>query len=84
VPPLAGCPNVLDFLSRHLEDDVSPELCHEMGAHAAECPSCSARCDSLSRELSRSRACPAPEVPDEIKQLAARPMRAALDASGEH
>ena len=82
-PPLAGCPDVLELLSRHLEDDVSPELCHEMETHVAACPRCSARCDSLRRALSLCQSCPAPEVPDEIKQLVARQMRAALDASGE-
>ena len=61
-----------------MEDDVSPELCHEMEQHVAACPRCAARCDSLRRALALCQASPAPEVPDEIKQLVARQMRAAL------
>lgn len=78
-PPLASCPDVVELLSRHMEDDVSPELCYEMEQHVAACPRCAARCDSLRRALALCHAYPAPEVPDEIKQLVARQMRAVLE-----
>ena len=78
LPPLASCPDVVELLSRHMEDDVSPELCHEMEQHVAACPRCAARCDALRRARALCQASPAPEVPDEIKQLVARQMRAAL------
>ncbi|GMV14995.1 MAG: hypothetical protein AMXMBFR56_32190 [Polyangiaceae bacterium] len=76
--PHAGCPDVVELLSRHLEDDVSPEVCREMEQHVAGCPRCGARCDSLRRALSLCQASPAPEVSKEIRELVARQMRAVL------
>jgi RNA polymerase sigma-70 factor (ECF subfamily) len=77
-PPAPGCPDVVDLLSRHLEDDVSPELCREMERHVADCPRCGARCDSLRHALALCRSSPAPEVPKEIRELVARQLRAAV------
>ncbi|MBK9002045.1 MAG: sigma-70 family RNA polymerase sigma factor [Myxococcales bacterium] len=76
--PHAGCPDVVELLSRHLEDDVSPEVCREMELHVAGCPRCGARCDSLRRALVLCQASPAPEVSKEIRELVARQMRAVL------
>lgn len=77
-PGPAGCPDVVELLSRHLEDDVSPEVCREMELHVAGCPRCGARCDSLRRALSLCQASPAPVVSREIRELVARQMRAVL------
>lgn len=76
--PNAACPDVVELLSRHMEDDVSPEVCHEMELHVASCPRCSARCDSLRRALALCQASPAPQVSPEVRQLVARQMRAVL------
>lgn len=81
-PANANCPDVVELLSRHLEDDVSPEVCREMELHVASCPRCGARCDSLRRALALCQASPAPEVSKEVRELVARQMRAVLDQLG--
>jgi len=76
--PGAACPDVVELLSRHMEDDVSPDVCLEMERHVAACPRCSARCDSLRKALALCRASPAPEVSPEIKALVSRQIRTVL------
>ncbi|MBK7584078.1 MAG: sigma-70 family RNA polymerase sigma factor [Myxococcales bacterium] len=77
-PPGTSCPDVIEILSRHLEDDVSPEVCSEMELHVAGCPRCNARCSSLRQALALCKASPLPEVSPEICALVKRQMRAAL------
>src|SRR4030095_8157161 len=40
------CPDVLTLFSRHLEDEISAEVCAEMERHLEACPRCRSGCDS--------------------------------------
>jgi RNA polymerase sigma-70 factor, ECF subfamily len=73
-----SCPDVVDLLSRHLENDVSPEVCHELEEHVAGCARCATRCDSLRKALSLCQAAPLPEVPPEVQELVQKHMRLLL------
>lgn len=49
--PTEGCPEILLSFSRHLEDEISAEVCAEMERHLKGCPRCQSACDSLRRTL---------------------------------
>lgn len=67
-PAAADCPDVLMMYSRHLEDDMSPELCARMEHHVASCPRCQGACDSLKSSLALCRAsAPATHVPRAVQ-----------------
>lgn len=78
----AACPDIVELLSRHLENDISPEVCQDMERHVESCPRCAARCDSLRKALVLCRTLPAPHVPDDLKQLVEERLRDALQALG--
>jgi RNA polymerase sigma-70 factor (ECF subfamily) len=68
-PDLAdGCPDVIALLSRHLEGEISSDVCAQMEAHLEKCGRCTARCDSLRKTLSLCRRSPAPEVPASVQR----------------
>ncbi len=62
-PPAAGCPDIVQLFSQHLEDEISGDLCATMERHLASCPSCQARCDSLQQTLALCKNAALPEVP---------------------
>jgi RNA polymerase sigma-70 factor, ECF subfamily len=67
-PPTGNCPDVLNLFSRHLEDEISQDVCAEMERHLASCGRCRGTCDSLKRTLALcKRALPAVEVPAEVQ-----------------
>jgi len=74
------CPNVLRRFSRHLEGEVSAELCAEMERHVAGCDNCREACESLRRTLYLCRAASAPQVPDAIQESVRKSLRAVLAA----
>jgi len=78
VPP--SCPDVLNMLSRKLEDEISPEVCAEMEQHVEGCSHCKGLCDSLKRTLTICKALPTPNVPETVQ---ASLRRAIADALGE-
>jgi RNA polymerase sigma-70 factor (ECF subfamily) len=45
------CPDVLMMLSRHLEGEISADLCAEMERHLERCGRCHGTCDTLKRTL---------------------------------
>lgn len=45
------CPDVLDLFSRHLEGEISAEVCRDLERHLENCPRCHGACDSLKRTL---------------------------------
>ena len=50
--PAAGpCPDVLLLFSRHLEDEISADVCAEMERHLQTCARCRGTCDSLQQTL---------------------------------
>lgn len=50
-----SCPDVLSLFSRHLEDEISADVCAEMERHVAGCARCRGACDSLKRTLALCR-----------------------------
>jgi len=61
------CPDVLDLLSRHLEGEISAEVCAEMERHLDGCDRCRGSCDSLRKTLAMCQAQPA-QVPGTVQQ----------------
>jgi RNA polymerase sigma-70 factor, ECF subfamily len=53
--PASSCPDVLDLFSRHLEGEVSAEVCAAMERHLEDCGRCRGACDSLKRTLGLCR-----------------------------
>jgi RNA polymerase sigma-70 factor (ECF subfamily) len=51
----ASCPDVVALFSRHLEAEISAEVCGEMERHLAACDRCRNACDSLKRTLALCR-----------------------------
>jgi RNA polymerase sigma-70 factor, ECF subfamily len=80
--PEARCPDVLDLLSRHLEGEISSDVCTEMEEHLARCPRCRARCDSLKATLLLCRSSPAPEVPAPVQESVRAALRRLLEGGG--
>jgi RNA polymerase sigma-70 factor (ECF subfamily) len=50
-----ACPDVLSMFSRHLEDEISADLCAEMERHLESCGRCRGTCDTLKRTLALCR-----------------------------
>jgi len=67
-PLEAACPDVVSLFSRHLEGEISSDVCADMERHLAACPRCRSRCDSLQRTLVLCRSSPAPEVPGPVQK----------------
>lgn len=64
-----NCPDVLNLYSRHLEGEISADVCETMEGHVARCSRCRTVCDSLKETLSlcQRRGDEAP-VPDRVQQ----------------
>jgi len=76
-----GCPDVLGLFSRHLEGEVSAEVCAEMERHLAACSRCRGACDSLRQVLGMCRAAPA-EVPEPVQRSVQRAIHDLLIRAG--
>lgn len=74
--PAAGCPDVVQALSRKLEGELTPDDCARMEAHLAGCPSCRSACDALEGALATCRRAKEAPVSPEIRARLER----ALDA----
>jgi len=70
------CPDIVRLFSRHLEGDLSSNICAEMEKHLEACGWCQASCESLKKTLGLCRLSPSPEVPDALQ----RRVRAGLQA----
>lgn len=77
-PPRPTCPDIVDLLSRHLEDEISPDACTVMEKHVEGCEACRGRCDSLRKTLALCRSTPGIEVPEKIQQSVRRAVRDVL------
>jgi RNA polymerase sigma-70 factor (ECF subfamily) len=83
VAALAGeCPDVISLFSRHLEGEISSDVCADMERHLAACPRCRARCDSLQRTLVLCKSSPAPAVPAPVQQSVRQALKRFLAAHG--
>ncbi len=67
-PPAAGCPDVADLLSRHLEGDITADVCATMEGHLVGCERCRATCDSLRDVLARCRRAGDEGVPPAVQR----------------
>jgi RNA polymerase sigma-70 factor (ECF subfamily) len=65
--PADGCPDIVQLFSRHLEGEISSQLCADMERHLASCPGCTSRCESLQKTLALCQATPVPEVPAPVQ-----------------
>jgi len=73
------CPDVLDLFSRHVEDEISADVCAQMERHLEACGRCRGACDSLKRTLALCRtAAPAVEVPASVQASVKVALRAFL------
>lgn len=75
-PPVPACPDVVQALSRKLEDDLDATACAEMEAHVASCAACARTCDALRDAL---RACRASAEAPVTPEIAARVKAAAAE-----
>ena len=66
-PSLPGCPDVVDLLSRHMEGEISGDVCAARERHLASCAPCRIRCDGLRATLALCRNTAAIEVPAPIQ-----------------
>lgn len=80
-PRRPGCPDVLGLFSRHLEGEVSAEVCAEMERHLEKCDSCQGACESLRQVLGMCRAAPA-EVPASLQRSVQRAIQDLLAQGG--
>jgi RNA polymerase sigma-70 factor (ECF subfamily) len=76
--PKAGCPDVIELLSRYQEGEITGEVCKAMEAHIEACDGCAARCDSLRRVLSACSASEEPRLPPELHSAVLGQVREAL------
>ncbi|MDW8280701.1 MAG: sigma-70 family RNA polymerase sigma factor [Myxococcales bacterium] len=73
------CPDVLSLLSRHLEDEISPDVCAQMARHVEACPRCRSRCDSLQRTLALCRSLGSSvQVPASVQEAVRDAIRTSL------
>src|SRR5690606_12498724 len=78
-----ACPDVLTLFSKHLEDEISAEVCREMESHVERCPRCRGACDSLKQTLALCRtSAPKTEVPSDVQSAVRRALRDFLQESG--
>jgi RNA polymerase sigma-70 factor (ECF subfamily) len=75
------CPDVLRLFSRHLEGEISAEICAEMERHVERCGPCRDACASLQRTLALCRTLPAPEVPGPLQESIRDNLRTFLAAN---
>jgi RNA polymerase sigma-70 factor (ECF subfamily) len=74
-----GCPDVLSLFSRHLEAEISAEVCAEMERHLETCGRCQGTCDSLKRTLALCRgSAAAVEVPRSVQSSVKTALRSCL------
>jgi len=79
---LQRCPDVLTLFSRHLEGEISADLCARMERHLEACGHCRGACESLKRTLSLCRSAPTPQVPEPVQESVRQSLRALL--TSEH
>jgi RNA polymerase sigma-70 factor (ECF subfamily) len=80
--PGSSCPDVVSLLSRHMEGEISSEVCAQMERHLAECPRCRTACDSLRHTLTLCKATPTPKVPGAVQDSVRRAIQAFVAKTG--
>ncbi|HEU4385070.1 MAG TPA: sigma-70 family RNA polymerase sigma factor [Anaeromyxobacteraceae bacterium] len=74
-----ACPDILAVFSRHLEGEISADVCADMEKHLQACQHCRSRCDSLQRTLAMCRRSPLPEVPAPVQVSVREALRKFLE-----
>ncbi len=74
----SDCPDVLLMYSRHVEGEISGEMCAEMEAHIERCARCKGSCDSLKKTLALCRSTPVQPVPADTQASVREALRAFL------
>jgi RNA polymerase sigma-70 factor (ECF subfamily) len=64
--PDSTCPDVVALFSRHLEGEITPDVCAQMESHLTQCGGCRDACESLRRTIAICRATRAPEIPTSV------------------
>jgi len=78
--PLAeACPDILDLFSRHLEGEISADVCARMEQHLASCERCRSSCDSLQKTLALCRTAPLPQVPKPVQATVRKALKRFLE-----
>lgn len=72
------CPDVLSLFSRHLEGEISADLCAQMERHLDDCGRCRGACASLKRTLALCHSAPTPQVPESVQQAVRESLRQLL------
>jgi RNA polymerase sigma-70 factor (ECF subfamily) len=84
--PAAGaddCPDVLTLFSRHLEDEISAEVCADMERHLQACGRCRGACESLKQTLALCQTSGrAVEVPPSVQAAVKVALRGYLAENG--
>jgi RNA polymerase sigma-70 factor (ECF subfamily) len=75
---LQKCPDVITLFSRHLEGEISADLCAQMERHLEGCGRCRGACESLKRTLALCHSAPTPRVPDSVQQSVRESLRRVL------
>lgn len=78
IAPSATCPDVLTLFSRHVEGDISAEVCAQMERHLEDCSRCRGACASLRRTLALCRTGPVAAVPPAVQASVRAALRDAL------
>jgi RNA polymerase sigma-70 factor (ECF subfamily) len=80
----SSCPDVLAMFSRHLEDEISADVCAQMERHLDSCARCRSACDSLRSTLALCRSAGAAlEVPDSVQSSVKRELEKLLAGEPE-
>jgi RNA polymerase sigma-70 factor (ECF subfamily) len=79
---LQECPDVLTLFSRHLEGEISADLCAQMERHLEDCGRCRGACESLKRTLALCHRAPTPHVPEAVQQSVRASLRRLLASAG--
>jgi RNA polymerase sigma-70 factor, ECF subfamily len=72
------CPDVLLLFSRHLENEIDPEICKTMEQHLAECSGCRDDCESLKKTLALCSSSPEVSVPVQVQESVRQAIRTFL------
>ncbi len=75
----SACPDVLTMFSKHLEDEISAEVCASMERHLEGCPRCRGACDSLKQTLLLCKTSgPQVDVPPAVQSAVKRALKSFL------
>ena len=73
-----SCPEVLLLFSRHLENEIDPEICRTLELHLAKCAHCRASCESLKQTLTLCRNSSEVPVPERVQESVRKAIRRSL------